>query len=177
MKLPPRPVQARLSLTLLAALLATALVGRVTGWRRPFVAIAVHAGLMRWAVDALPALNPALESPWFRVHRNEPEWYRRVGTYGYMRVLRRLGWEQFRRGAVGFTGRRDALSRLERATREAETNHALLGSLGLLLALGAVRRRWWDAALWQVILVTVLHAYPVMLQRTLRARLGRGQGR
>ncbi len=153
------------------------MVGRVSGWRRPLVAVALHAGLMRWAVDALPAVNPALRQRWFRVKTWEPGLYRRLGAYRFMRLLRAVGWEDFRRDAVGFTGRREALARLERATREAETNHMLIGSGGLLLALGAVKRRYWDAALWQVILVTVLHAYPVMLQRTLRARLARGHAR
>lgn len=162
---------ARLILTLGAA----ALVGHVTGWRRPFVAVILHAGLMRWAVDALPAVHPELAHRAFRVRPWEAVVYRRLGAYRYMRLLRLLGWERFRKQAVGFTGRRSALARLERATREAETNHALLGSLGLVLAGLAARRRWWDAALWQVILSAGLHAYPIMLQRTLRARLNRGQ--
>ncbi|GHF36679.1 hypothetical protein HNQ07_001293 [Deinococcus metalli] len=175
MKWPPTPVLVRLAVTLGAAIGAAAMVGRTTGWRRPLVAVALHAGLMRWAVDALPALCPELRGGWFRVRDWEPRVYRRVGVYVYMRGLRVLGWEAFRRSAVGFAGRRAELARLERATREAETNHAVLGALGVTLAVLAARRRWWDAALWQLLLTALLHAYPVMLQRTLRARLARLQ--
>ncbi|WP_295816354.1 hypothetical protein [uncultured Deinococcus sp.] len=173
MKRPARPVVTRLALGLGGVLVGAAVVGRVTGWRRPVVAVALHAGLMRWAVDALPATQPALTAPYYRVRHGEPALYRRLGVYGYMRLLRRVGWERFRRSAVGFTGRRAALGRLNRATREAETNHVLLGLLGLILAAVAARRRWWDAAAWQVVLVVLLHGYPVMLQRTLRARVTR----
>lgn len=179
-KRPARATAARLGVGLGAVVAGAAVVGHVTGWRRPVVAVVLHAGLMRWAVDALPAARPALTARYYRVRPGEPALYRRLGVYGYMRLLRGLGWERFRRGAVGFTGRRASLNRLDRATREAETNHVLLGLLGLTLAGLAARRRWWDAAAWQVLLVVLLHGYPVLLQRSLRARLTRlaqGDGR
>ncbi|MGM9320918.1 hypothetical protein [Deinococcus aquaticus] len=172
MKRPPAPAATRLGLGLLAALGGAALSGCLTGWRSPVTAIALHAGLMRWSVDALPATQPELRAAWFRVRPGEAALYRRAGTYAYMRLLRRLGWERLRRESVGFTGRA-ALGRLERAGREAETNHLLIGSLGLLVAALAARRRAWKVTLWHLLLTVVLHAYPIMLQRTLRARLTR----
>ena len=48
--------------------------------------------------------------------------------------------------------------------------------LGLLAALAAHRRAW-TVTLWHLLLTVILHAYPIMLQRTLRARLTQLPGR
>ncbi|PNY79866.1 hypothetical protein [Deinococcus koreensis] len=173
MKRPSPQVSRRLAAGLAGALGVAGLTGRLTAFRGPLFAVALHAPLMRWAVDALPALEPELRGRWFRVRPWEAPLYQRLGVYPYRRLLRAVGWERFRQGALGFDGTRASLLRYERATREAETNHLLLGALGLGVAAGAVARRAWGTAGWHLAVTALLHAYPVMLQRTLRARLGR----
>jgi len=142
---------------------------RGLGWHGFPLALVVQVGLMWWALYMLWAVPLPLRSGWFRVHSWEPLLYRRLGVYAYMRGLRAVGWERLRRGAQGFTGSRATLSRYERHTREAEFSHVLLGAINLLLLPGLQG----DTAVWLLLTGLCFHAYPVMLQRTLRARLMR----
>ncbi|WP_102125990.1 hypothetical protein [Deinococcus planocerae] len=149
------------------------LTGRVVGFRGLPFALTAHVLLMRWALYVLRAVPVRPPERWYRVRPWEPGLYRRLGVLGYRRLLRRVGWERFRRGATGFDGRRASLPAYERATREAEFSHLLLAGLGTGLVAGAVARRAWNAAGWLLGANLFFQVYPVMLQRTMRARLER----
>lgn len=153
--------------------LAAWLAGRLIGVHGlPFVVL-VQILLMRWALLLLQETRPALRNDWFRVRPWEPGTYRWFGIYGFMLLLRALGWERFRREAQGFDGTRKSLVRYERMTREAEYSHLLLLLICVVPLLTAIVLRAWDTAMWVMVSTVLLHAYPVMLQRTLRARLQR----
>lgn len=149
------------------------LVGRVLGFRGLPFAVVTHVLLMRWALYVLRVVPERPPPGWFRVRPWEPPLYRRLGVLGYRRLLRLSGWERFRREAVGFDGRRGSLAAYEEATREAEASHLLLGGIGTLLVLGAALRRAWGAAGWLLGANLFFQVYPVMLQRTMRARVER----
>lgn len=153
------------------------LAGRVFGFRGLPFALAVHILLMRWGLYVLRAVPQRPPPRWFRVRPWEPALYRRLGVFGYRRLLRLSGWERFRRKAVGFDGQRSSLAAYERATREAEFSHLLLGGIGMVLVLFAATRRAWSAAGWLLGANLFFQVYPVMLQRTMRARVERLRGR
>lgn len=74
---------------------------------------------------------------------------------------------------MGFDGRRASLAAYEQATREAEFSHLLLGGIGTGLVLAAAARRAWGAAGWLLGANLFFQVYPVLLQRTMRARVER----
>lgn len=84
-----------------------------------------------------------------------------------------VGWERFRRQAQGFDGTRASLPHYEQATRRAEYTHVLLAALNLGLAASFWRGAQRDSAGWLLATGVFFHVYPVMLQRAVRARLGR----
>jgi Glycosyl-4,4'-diaponeurosporenoate acyltransferase len=129
--------------------------------------------LMRWALWALNRTRPALRGRWFRVAPWEPKVYRALGVYQYQTLLRVSGWERFRSEAQGFDGSRASLPRYERSTREAEASHGVLALLCTVLILCAWRLHARDTATWLLLTSVFCHFYPVLLQRTLRARLQR----
>lgn len=144
---------------------------RLLGLHHPLLVVLLQIALMRWALVLLHDTHPALTSRWFQVRDWEPGLYRSVGVYHYMNLLRLVGWERFRRAAQGFDGSRGSLRTFERMTREAEYSHLLLLLICavLLLILAAVHA--WDTSGWLLGTTMFFHLYPVMLQRTLRARL------
>jgi Glycosyl-4,4'-diaponeurosporenoate acyltransferase len=152
---------------------AAGLTGRVLGVHHLLFAVLLQALLMRWALWALHRTRPALNGRWFWVAGWEPQVYRALGVYRYQALLRVSGWERFRREAQGFDGSRASLPRYERSTREAEASHAVLALLCTGLILGAWRLHARDTATWLLLTSVFCHVYPVLLQRTLRARLQR----
>lgn len=149
------------------------LAGRVLGVHGlPFVVV-VQVLLMRWALVLLVSVRLTLEGGWFRVHAWEPPVYRALGVLRYMALLRAVGWERFRQAAQGYDGTRSSLPRYERATREAEYSHLLLALICAAVIGEAAVQRAWDTALWFLLTTLLLHVYPVLLQRTMRARLQR----
>jgi hypothetical protein len=72
-----------------------------------------------------------------------------------------------------FDGTRSSLPGLERRTRMSEFAHVVLGAVGTGMVGVALACHAWDAAAWLFAANVVLHAYPIMLQRVLRARLHR----
>lgn len=163
----------RLALGLLGVLGLSLLTGRVTGYRTLPFAVVVQVLLMRWALALLRLTRPALRGEWFRVRAWEAPLYRAAGALRYRALLRRVGWERFRRDAQGFDGTRASLPAYERATREAEYSHLILGAMTAALVLFAALRRAAGTAGWLTLTGVVFHLYPVLLQRTLRARLQR----
>ena len=149
------------------------LAGRVLGVHGLPFAVVVQVLLMRWALVLLASVRLTLEGGWFRVHTWEPPVYRALGVLRYMALLRAVGWERFRQAAQGYDGTRRSLPRYERATREAEYSHLLLAVLCAAVIATAAVQRAWDTALWSLLTTLLLHVYPVLLQRTMRARLQR----
>lgn len=66
-----------------------------------------------------------------------------------------------------------ALPALDRATRVSELAHLILAAIGTVLVVVAVTFRAWQGAAWLLALNVLLHVYPVLLQRTVRHRVGR----
>lgn len=131
----------------------------------------LHLLLMLWMLAVEARVFLPYEGGWYRVRSWEPRLYRRLGVLGFMRLLRRVGWERANRQAKKFDGTRTSFSAYERGTRSSEFNHAVLGLVGFGLFGGAVALRAWDTAAWLLAVNMVLHVYPVMLQRTMRARI------
>lgn len=136
-------------------------------------AVILQVLLMWWALYVLWAVPLPLVAPWFRVRPWEVAFYRGLGVYSYMRLLKAVGWQKLRSQAQGFDGTRASLHAYERHTREAEFSHTLLLAChGPLLLWLAADRTQLDTAAWLLVTGVFCHLYPVMLQRTLRARLG-----
>ena len=75
------------------------------------------------------------------------------------------------RDATVFDGTRRTLASYERATRHGENAHAWLFAIALVPTAWALAHGWWDAAFWITSMSVAFHVYPIMLQRTQRARL------
>jgi hypothetical protein len=167
----------RIALTVGLGALAVAglswLAGHLPGPGGFAFAWTVHFCLMAWMAVSLDAIQPRLESGWYRVHPREFAFYRALGAFAYMRLLRRIGWERLMKEKRSFKGTRATLAGLERDTRMSECGHLILAVIGTVLAVVAVALDAWGAAAWLFGLNVVLHLYPVMLQRAMRARLNR----
>jgi hypothetical protein len=137
----------------------------------------LHFLLMLWMSTALDVLQPRLVGPWFRIHFWEPRLYQRLGAWHFMRVLRALGWERVMRGGRAFDGTRSSLAGLDRDTRTSEFGHLVLAALVAVLVVVAAALRAWSAVAWLSVLNVLLHGYPVLLQRAMRARVERIQRR
>ncbi|MDI1460692.1 hypothetical protein QEZ54_06925 [Catellatospora sp. KI3] len=135
----------------------------------------VHFAMMAGMSASMSALRPSPSGGWYQVRAWEPGLYRRLGVWPFMLLLRRIGWERANRKDRSYDGTRASLDAFELGTRRAELSHLILAVIGTALVLAAVVARAWTAVAWLSILNIVLHVYPVMLQRALRARLDRLQ--
>ncbi len=132
-----------------------------------------HFVLMLWMSAASAVLRPRLDGPWYRVRSWEPQVYRRLGVWHFMRLLRTVGWERATRGSRAFDGTRSSLAGLDRDTRTSEFGHLVLAVVGAVLVMAAIALRAWPAVAWLSVLNVVLHGYPVLLQRAMRHRVDR----
>ncbi len=167
----PGHVWGKLGLATLLVVLAAGGLGRAAGFHGLLFALGMQVLLMWWALYLLAVTSPALRGPRFTVQAWEAPLYRRLGAPAFGSVLRVVGWERLRRDSRGFSGTRTSLTRLDRATREAEYSHLLLALICLGIAAGALLMRAPDTAGWVLLTAVPTHLYPVMLQRTLRWRL------
>lgn len=147
------------------------LMERLVGFRSPVFAFNFHFILMWGAVWVDKLLSPELTARRFEVSPREVRIYRRLGVITFMRLLRRIGWTAALRDRRVFDGTRRTLSSYERATRHGENAHGWLFVIALAPIAWAAANGWWDAVLWIGSMSVVFHVYPVMLQRTQRARL------
>ena len=164
---------ARLTGGALAVAGAAWVTGAVFGFRGPAFAWVTHCALMAWMSAVMTVTRPALRGGWFQVRAGEPAVYRRLGVVLFLRLLRRIGWERAQRGTRSFDGTRSALTGLERDTRRSELAHLVLAAIGTVLVAVAVAFAAWDAAAWLLAVNILLHGYPVLLQRWVRARVTR----
>jgi hypothetical protein len=148
-----------------------AFFARVMGLASPLFAFNAHFVGMACAVYVDMLLVPRLDARWFEVSPREVRVYRALGALGFMRLLRAIGWERAMRIGQTFEMKRATLADYERATRHGENAHALLFVATLVGALGLAAAGEVAGALWLVGMGVVFHVYPVMLQRTQRARL------
>ncbi len=148
--------------------------GVTLGWGFAFAWV-THFLMMAWISGVLDAVQPRLGASWFRVRSWEPRTYRRLGVRAYRNALRRIGWDRLG-GRQAFDGTRASLPVLERRTRMSEAGHLVVGAVGTVMVLVAAAFEAWDAAAWLLAVNVVLHAYPVMLQRSTRGRIQRLSG-
>lgn len=152
-----------------AALIA--FFARVMGLASPILAFNAHFIGMTCAVYADKLLAPRLEGPCFEVSAREVHLYRALGALRFMRILRAIGWERAMRVGESFELKRATLVDYERATRHGENAHAILFVLTLLASIAMALCGAGSGVPWLVGMGVVFHVYPVMLQRTQRARL------
>jgi hypothetical protein len=145
--------------------------GAAFGYHNVLFAWTVHFVLMGWASVVLDTARPALTSAWFQVRGWEPGTYRRLGAWGYMRLLRLVGWERLTGRHSTFAGTRSSLSAFDRQTRQSEYGHLIIAALVVVVSAAALSVGAWDTALWLSVLNVPLHVYPVLLQRSLRGRI------
>jgi hypothetical protein len=171
----PRPARFARWLGVLAVsgvvVTAIAWMEKLAGFRSAVFAFNLHFILMTGAVLVDKLLVPQLTARRFDVSPRELSIYRRLGVITFMRMLQRIGWAAAMRDRKVFDGSRRTLAAYERATRHGENAHAWLFLIAFAPTAWALVRGWWDAALWIGSMSVVFHLYPVMLQRTQRARL------
>jgi len=153
------------------ALAAIVFLERFLGFRSPMFAFTMHFILMGAAATIDQLLAPRLDSRRFDVSARELRLYRRLGVFAFMRLLRKIGWTAAIRDRKVFDGTRRTIASYEQATRHGENAHAWLFAIVLAPIAWAIARGWWDAALWIGSMNVAFHLYPIMLQRTQRARL------
>jgi hypothetical protein len=162
-----------LLLGLMVIALLSHLAGRWFGYGTFAWAWFVHFLLMIWMLAVEDVARLPYDGDWYRVRSWEPGLYRALGVFGFMRLLRLVGWERANRKAKKFDGTRASLPAYERATRSSEFNHAVLAVVGVWMTATALAFGAWDCAAWLLGVNVFLHVYPVMLQRTMRARVQR----
>ena len=70
-----------------------------------------------------------------------------------------------------FNGARQGLKELDQHTRRSEIGHSSCLFVTAALTLGVLATGSWEGAVWLVALGILLHLYPALLQRLLRARI------
>ena len=148
-----------------------AFFARAMGLASPLFAFNAHFVGMTCAVYVDMLLVPRLDARWFEVSPREVRVYRALGALGFMRLLRAIGWERAMRIGQKFEMKRATLVDYERATRHGENAHAILFVATLVGAIGVAAAGEIAGVLWLLGMGVAFHVYPVMLQRTQRARL------
>ncbi len=164
----------------LVAVETAVLVGALTWYARAFgvrgagFAFVVTWLTMCWLALVDKAFPLSLPGPYYELRAFERggRLYERLGVRVAKRVLRRGPITVFNPGLhLPRTRTPEALARLDAEMRDAETCHAVLFVLVLLVAGNAAARGWWSSAAWTLLFDVVVNAYPVMLQRYNRDRL------
>ena len=143
---------------------------RHCGVASPLFAFEFHFVGMACAVYMDKLLAPRLDGRRFEVSPGEVRVYRCLGALAFMRTLRAVGWEAALRVGNRFELKRATLCDYERATRQGENAHAILFVLTVVVAAATLASQT-AAGPWLLGLGVVFHVYPVMMQRSQRARL------
>ncbi len=144
------------------------------GFRSPWSALLLNWLAMSWVAlvgqSTAWSFGAAYYAP--RPFEQGGQVYERLGVRLYKKIVRR--------GPLALLSPRlrlprdrtlAALHQLDRAMREAETGHAIVFMLVLLLAGWALLQGWLDAAAWLTLFNVLINGYPVMLQRYNRIKL------
>jgi len=148
-----------------------AVFARVLGLGSALFALEFHFVLMTGAYFVGKLAAPRLAGRRFEVSAAEVRLYERLGVHAFRKLLRRSGWTAAMRDARVFDGTRRTLASYEYATRAGENAHLAIFVLAVGMALLALFTGEPGGALWLVGLGIPLHVYPILLQRTQRARL------
>jgi hypothetical protein len=105
-----------------------------------------------------------------RTVENDGRLYRRLGVGTFKWLIFKSGVETLNWSARLSHGR-TGLPGLERGIREAETDHTMTLLAMVVVTLYAAMNGWWAFASWLVLANVVANVYPIMLQRSNRARL------
>ena len=110
-----------------------------------------------------------------RYHRLRPvetdnHLYRHLGVGAFKWLLFKSGLERLNVSARLSRGRTGLLE-FERGIRDAETDHTITFLVMVAVTLFAAMKGWWAFAGWLVLANLVANIYPIMLQRSNRARL------
>jgi hypothetical protein len=139
-------------------------------------AVAVNFGLMGFAFAAaliVPRrLAPALPAAYFETFPFERggRLYERLGVRGFQRFLR--GARVHGPAPIPrLMPREGGLGRLVTDTYGPEAAHGVIFLIVLIVAADALRRGWWDTALWLMLFNVAFNAYPVCSMRYVRARI------
>lgn len=114
----------------------------------------------------------ALPSPYYRLRPVELDGrlYRALGveTFKWLLFKSRI---EFLNVSVKLSHGRSGIRGLERGTREAETDHAIVLLVMAAITIYAAGHAWWTLVGWLVLANVIANLYPIMLQRHNRARL------
>jgi len=141
-------------------------------------AFAVNWGLMGFAFAAGLIVPLRFAPSYYQVFPFERggDVYERLGVRAFQRMLRRARVH----GAAPFPRYRPeagGLARLATDTYGPEAAHAVIFLIVLVVAADALRRGWWDTALWLTAFNIALNAYPVCSMRHVRARIEAARSR
>ena len=129
---------------------------------------------MTWLGTVSRVVPPRLPDSYheLRAVERDGRLYERLGVRLIKRLLRRGPLAVFNPDLHLPTERsRERLAHLDQRMRDAEASHFILLVATSGIALNALARGWWTAALLTVVFDVLLNGYPVMLQRYNRARL------
>lgn len=133
-------------------------------------AVVVQGGFLFLGLLATPRWADVGRSR-YRVARLEPAVYRWLGVWLFNRILTTIGWNRAVRAMRDDLDAGDRKRRTLRGTELSETGHVLAGAATVLLAVVAVLSSHVHGALQILLVGVVVHGYPIMLQRTVRASL------
>lgn len=150
----------------------------VAGWHsigpeQPVFAIVVQFLLMAWAAFTVTEHFPPLRGRWWRVSERQASFFRMAGVGAFGRLLTVVGWNRVITRERNYQVTRAGMLALEQHTHRSEVAHLLCAAAGLGLAVAALVAGTSPGAAWLMVSTIVLQLYPAMLQRSVRARLGR----
>lgn len=134
-------------------------------------ALVTHLVLLSWVSSIVGPRVKIPDLDWLRVRNWELRLYPALGVRLFGTLLDLIGWNRVIAKERGFSGTREGLHGLDQHTRRSEIGHGLCIVVTVAMALGVLATGGWQGAAWLVVLGLVVHLYPVLLQRLLRARI------
>lgn len=134
-------------------------------------ALVTHFVLMAWVSSIISPRVRIPDLAWLRVRPWESRLYPALGVRLFGTLLDVTGWNRVVEKERGFSGTREGLHGLDQHTRRSEVGHGLCIVATVALAVGVLSTGAWYGAAWLIALGLVVHVYPVLLQRLLRARI------
>ncbi|KNC20372.1 hypothetical protein AC792_01060 [Arthrobacter sp. RIT-PI-e] len=147
----------------------------ITGWfaigpDHIIYAVVVQCGFLLMALLAGPAVVDVARSR-YQVANIEPRIYTLLGAEVVRRVLDGVGWNRVIKQMRQSEGGESGVAGFLRGTEQSETGHLLGAAATVALAITAVSTHHPLGAVQVLALGLVLHGYPIMIQRIVRARI------
>jgi hypothetical protein len=132
----------------------------------------VNAFLLVWAVIVQRTIRLSFRESCYRCQPFEQSGrlYRWMGVHIFKRLMASRLWRAFNPD-FRWTGRQTGLAAWKQTTCDAETAHALVFVLVLLITGYVAGKGWLSTAGWLLLFNILINGYPVMLQRLNRARI------